>query len=489
MLKCIVVGSGISGIAASIRLRNLGYEVAVYEANSYPGGKLSSFEQGGFRFDAGPSLFTMPEFVTELFELCGENPAEYFTYIKLTKGCRYFFEDGSHFECPDNANDFANLMHQKFGEDGQAVLSFLQHSAQMYEITKPIFLEKSLHKFSTYFNRKGIYGILNLWRLKMFQTMNQVNSKYFKSHKTVQFFNRFATYNGSNPYAAPSTLNIIPHLEFGYGTFFPLNGMVDITNSLVDLAKRQGVQFVFNQKVDEIVLKGDQVNGIRVDNKFIPAYIVLSNMDITPTYKKLLPKVRIPKSVENVESSSSALIFYWGVNRAFDELDLHNIFFSDNYEQEFASIFSEKTVYHDPTIYVNISSKYKKDDAPVGCENWFVMVNVPANIGQDWDRIIQTVRKDTLAKLSRLLHVDFEKCIVNESMLDPRSIENKTSSFRGALYGSSSNHMMSAFFRHANFTNKIKNLYFCGGSVHPGGGIPLCLLSAKIVSGLVRADH
>ena len=365
-------------------------------------------------------------------------------------------------------------------------MRFLKNSAKMYDITKPVFLENSLHKLSTYLNKKGLRGIVNLWRLKMFNTMNQVNSQTFKNPKTIQFFNRFATYNGSNPYKAPATLNIIPHLEFGYGTYFPIKGMVDITNSLVSLAERQGVKFVYNQKVEEILLKENKVYGVKINGTATHSDLVISNMDISPTYKYLLPNVKTPNKVKHLESSSSALIFYWGISREFPELDLHNIFFSENYELEFSKIFQDKTVGDDPTIYVNISSKYKKDDAPEGCENWFVMVNVPANEGQDWDTIVAETRKNILAKLSRLLGVNFNAFISNESILDPRSIESKTSSYRGALYGSSSNHMMSAFFRHANFSGSIEGLYFCGGSVHPGGGIPLCLLSAKIVSGLVK---
>lgn len=485
MRTCIVVGSGIAGIASSIRLSRQGYSVTVYEANAYPGGKLSEFQQGAYRFDAGPSLFTMPMFVDELFELCGENPRDHFNYIKLDEGCHYYYEDGTRFNCPTNTNEFANILNSKFGEDKASVLRFLNKSAKMYEITKPVFLENSLHKLSTYLNLKGIRGIMNLWRLNMFSTMYSVNSKTFKNPKTIQFFNRFATYNGSNPYKAPATLNIIPHLEFGYGTYFPEKGMVDITNSLISLAERQGVKFEYNQKVEEILLKENKVCGVRVNGVDTYSDLVISNMDISPTYKYLLPKVETPLRVKNVESSSSALIFYWGISREFPELDLHNIFFSENYEQEFSKIFIEKNVGADPTIYVNISSKYKKDDAPEACENWFVMVNVPANEGQDWDTIIDETRRNIIAKLSRLLGIDFKNVIANESILDPRSIESKTSSFRGALYGSSSNHMMSAFFRHANFSSSIEGLYFCGGSVHPGGGIPLCLLSAKIVSGLI----
>ena len=486
MRTCIVIGSGIAGIASSIRLSKLGYGVTVYEANNYPGGKLSSFQQGDYRFDAGPSLFTMPIFVDELFELCGENPRDHFNYSKLDDGCRYFFEDGTRFTCPTNTNDFAELLNTQLGEDKKVLMRFLKNSAKMYDITKPVFLENSLHKLSTYLNKKGLRGIVNLWRLKMFNTMNQVNSKTFKNPKTIQFFNRFATYNGSNPYKAPATLNIIPHLEFGYGTYFPIKGMVDITNSLVSLAERQGVKFVYNQKVEEIFLKENKVYGVKINGTATHSDLVISNMDISPTYKYLLPNVKTPNKVKHLESSSSALIFYWGISREFPELDLHNIFFSENYELEFSKIFQDKTVGDDPTIYVNISSKYKKDDAPEGCENWFVMVNVPANEGQDWDTIVAETRKNILAKLSRLLGVNFNALISNESILDPRSIESKTSSYRGALYGSSSNHMMSAFFRHANFSGSIEGLYFCGGSVHPGGGIPLCLLSAKIVSGLVK---
>jgi phytoene dehydrogenase-like protein len=164
---------------------------------------------------------------------------------------------------------------------------------------------------------------------------------------------------------------------------------------------------------------------------------------------------------------------------------MHNIFFSKDYEHEFHSIFNENTVCDDPTVYINITSKHKPDDAPQAQQNWFVMVNVPPNKGQDWDALIALTKKAVLSKLSRLLKKDIEPLIINESILDPRSIESKTASYQGSLYGTSSNNRYAAFLRQANFSKQIQNLYFCGGSVHPGGGIPLCLLSAKIVSELI----
>jgi phytoene desaturase len=315
--------------------------------------------------------------------------------------------------------------------------------------------------------------------------MNQINSQTFRNPKTVQFFNRFATYNGSNPYIAPATLNIIPHLEFGVGTYFPIKGMNSITHSLFELAQRHGVVFHFNAKVNRITNEKNKATGIEVGGKIMLADAVISNMDVFPTYKKLLPQFDMPKQVKHVESSSSALIFYWGINHSFKELGLHNILFSENYQKEFETIFDKQRIDSDPTIYINISSKCKADDAPTGCENWFVMINVPSNQGQDWDTLIQEARQNIISKINRILKTDIETLIANESILDPRSIEGKTSSFRGALYGSSSNNVFSAFFRHPNFSRKINNLYFCGGSVHPGGGIPLCLLSAKIAVGQI----
>lgn len=478
--SAIVIGAGIAGIAAAIRLKAKGFDVSVFEANAYPGGKLSEFQQGAYRFDAGPSLFTMPHFVDELFELMGEKPSEKFEYIKMNTACHYFFEDGLNFESPSNPEAFAQLLKDQLGEDKEQVLKFLNKSKTMYDITAPVFLQNSLHRLKTYFSKTGIKGILNLWRLNMFKSMNQINSQTFRNPKTVQFFNRFATYNGSNPYIAPATLNIIPHLEFGVGTFFPVKGMNSITQSLFELAQRHGVAFHFNAKVNRITNEKNKATGIEVGGKIMLADTIVSNMDVFPTYKKLLPQFDIPKQVKHVESSSSALIFYWGINHSFKELGLHNILFSEDYKKEFETIFDKQGIDSDPTIYINISSKCKADDAPTGCENWFVMINVPSNQGQDWDALIQEARQNIISKINRILKTDIETLIANESILDPRSIEGKTSSFRGALYGSSSNNVFSAFFRHPNFSRSIHNLYFCGGSVHPGGGIPLCLLSAKI---------
>jgi phytoene dehydrogenase-like protein len=209
-------------------------------------------------------------------------------------------------------------------------------------------------------------------------------------------------------------------------------------------------------------------------------------MDVVPTYNKLLKGQKKPNIVLNQERSSSAVIFYWGLKKEFPSLDLHNIFFSNNYKKEFDSIFNKKEIFNDPTIYINITSKDIPSDAPKNCENWFVMINSPNNESQDWEKIVQIVRKNVIKKINKILKTDIECLIEKERVYTPKDIESTSQSYLGSLYGASSNSKMSAFLRHPNFSNNILNLYFCGGSVHPGGGIPLCLLSAKIVSNLIE---
>jgi phytoene desaturase len=485
MRKAIIIGAGIAGIATSIRLAIKGYEVHIYEGNSYPGGKLTSIKKGDFRFDAGPSLFTLPNLVTELFDLCGETPDEHFSYLRKDVICNYFWDDGFRYSMPSNINKITKSISQNFNVNENKILRYIKRNKVKYDLTNSIFIEKSLHKFSTYFSFDTLKAFFQFYKLDLFKSLHSTNYKSFNNDKLTQLFDRFATYNGSSPYKTSGILSMIPHLEMGLGTFFPKGGMKSITNSLYDLALRQGVNFHFNQMVDEIIIKDNKAKGVRIQNKKIESEIVISNMDIFSTYHKLLPHSIHPKRVLNQERSSSALIFYWGIKGIHPELDLHNILFSDDYQGEFNCIFEKKDIHQDPTVYINISSKCNSSDAPEGCENWFVMINTPGDIGQDWDTLIATARNNVINKISNVLKIDLASIIIEESFLDPRLIASRTQSHQGSLYGTSSNNKYSAFYRHPNFSKENENLYFVGGSVHPGGGIPLCLNSAKIVSNLI----
>lgn len=480
-LQIAVIGAGIAGIACSIRLAKKGHQVTVFEGNNFPGGKLSEITLGHYRFDAGPSLFTLPHLVDELFELAGEAAKDHFNYQKLDVACHYFWEDGTKLKAYSQPEKFAEEVEHVLGEPRDHILKSLKRSATLYDYLGEMFMFRSMHKLGTWINADARRSYRNLHKMDFLRTMNRANETTFENPKLVQFFNRYATYNGSNPYQTPATLNIIPHLEFNIGAFFPSQGMHSITESLVALAERLGVTFKYSSPVEEIIVNGKTLNGIKSEGKEYRFDRVVSNMDVVNTYKKLLPHTGAPKRLLNQPKSSSALIFYWGIKESFPQLGLHNILFSDNYKGEFQAIFEDKTLFKDPTVYINITSKLKPDDAPDGCENWFTMINVPNNSGQNWETWVPKAREYVLNKISRILGTKVEPLIVEEDYLDPRRIESRTSSSQGALYGNSSNNKYAAFLRHANFSSKIDGLYFCGGSVHPGGGIPLSLSSAKIV--------
>ena len=486
MKEITIVGSGVAGLASAARLQAKGNSVTVFEANSYPGGKLSQIEQGDFRFDAGPSLFTVPHFLDQVFIDCGKDPRSYYNYQKVDPGCHYFWEDGTRFKAHSDSQKFSNDAEQTFGVPAERIEKHIQKCEDAYDITEDVFLKSSLHKASTYLKKSTLLSFLQLNKAKVFSTLNDVNESGLKNDKLVQLFNRYATYNGSNPYKAPGTLMVIPTLEHRWGTFLPEGGMHNITSGLYNLCLDLGVKFRFEERVKKLETANDQVKKVITDQGTYEIDLAISNMDIYPTYNHLIPEYKIPKRIESQERSSSALIFYWGMNTSFSELGLHNIFWSNNYRKEFDLLFDSEEPIEDPTVYVNITSKHVAGDAPEGCENWFVMINAPKHQGQNWDELASRVRSNIIEKLNRILNRNIEENIVNESILTPAEIERKTSSYRGSLYGTSSNSMLAAFFRHPNFHRKIKNLFFCGGSVHPGGGIPLCLLSAQITSDLIN---
>ncbi len=482
-----VIGSGVGGIASAIRLAAKGHQVIVFEQAGRAGGKVSERRQGGFRFDTGPSLFTMPTLVDELFALCGKNSTDYFRYTPLKSSCQYFWDDGTVVNAWLDKAAFAREVETQTAVPAERVLGFLQKSARMYDITADVFLFNSLHKPANFLRPGHRSSMLRLHELDVFTTMHKKNRSWFRDPRIVQLFDRYATYNGSNPYKTPATLNIIPHLEHNTGVYFPEKGMYHIVEALYQLALYMGVVFHFDARVERILLHNTKkVQGLQVAGEKLAFDQIVSDVDVVTLYKNLLPDLPFPKKQLKLERSSSALIFYWGVNHRFPELELHNILFSGNYREEFIHLFDKKTIASDPTVYLFISSRAVPTDAPEGQENWYVMINVPENVGQDWDALITQARRQILEKINRRLDTNLEPHIVRESYADPRTIERDTASYRGSLYGLSSNNKFAAFYRHPNFRKGIRGLYFVGGSVHPGGGIPLCLASAKIVESLIN---
>jgi phytoene desaturase len=489
--QAIVVGAGVAGLAASIRLAAKGWDVKLFEAAEAPGGKLRERSENGYRFDLGPSLFTWPQLMQELDAFAREHCPQVslpalFAHETLDRSTHYFWEDGKSLVAWSDRAKFVRSAIEAFGPDAAKLESHIKHSGQSFEATRQIFLEQSLHEWRGTDKSAWRAVLPFVHRLPWFGTLHRWNRKRLKEPHLVQLFDRYATYNGSDPHRAPAMLHVIPHLEHGMGTHFPHGGMHGITRHLVALAEALGVAIHCNEPVKRIVHESGRIKGIVLesgDDRVIAADVVMSNSDVHPTYRQLLPDLLAPEKILNQERSTSGVIFYWGVKAEHPQLHLHNILFSKNYKREFESINKTDGPGEDPTVYINISSKIQRSDAPEGCENWFVLVNVGAN-PERVESMVPAIRQQVLAKIQRTLGADIEPLIDSEFILTPQGLQDRTSSWRGALYGASSNSTMAAFLRHRNRSKQLKGLYFCGGSVHPGGGIPLCLLSARIATEL-----
>ncbi|MDP4205323.1 MAG: phytoene desaturase family protein [Bacteroidota bacterium] len=486
--KAVIIGSGIGGLAIAIHLSKMGYSVDLFEKNSYPGGKIYEYRIQGYRFDSGPSLFTMPNLVDELFTLAEENPADYLKYHKLENICRYFYDDGTIIDAWSDIDKFIKEISEKLGEDPDHLYRYFKRGEELYNIASNALIFNSFQHYSKLFKKENLQVAFHPFKLDTMKSIHERNSCSFLNPHLIQLFDHYATYIGSNPYSAPATLKIIPHLEHHIGVFYPEKGMYSIINELTNLALRLDVKIQYNTPVEKVLIRDDQAAGVRINGEDNTYDIVVSDVDINYFYKNLLIESPIPESISHIEQSSSALVFYWGMDCLFPQIDLHNIFFSSSYKEEFDCLFEQKTFSEDPTVYLYVSSKHIPEDAPQGCENWFVMVNAPVNVGQNWENLIENARKAIISKLNRILNRDIEEHIKFEKVMDPRQIEEETRSWQGSLYGNSSNGPFAALYRHTNFHRRIKGLYFTGGSVHPGGGIPLCLASAKIVAQEVIND-
>jgi phytoene desaturase len=484
-----IIGSGLGGISAAIRLACKGYNVTVYEKNSEPGGKAGEINNSGFRFDTGPSLLTMPFVIEELFASAGEKMSEHLTLNKLDNLCRYFYPGGTVLNASSDPDKFGDEINRLTTDSKETLHGYLDYCRTIYELTSDIFLFKDLYSLETYSNLKALKTLFKFHKIDPFRTMDTANRSFFKDERIIQLFNRYATYNGSNPYKCPATLNIIPHVECNIGGYFISGGMHRLTEELFALAKRCGVIFRFGSNVEKIISEGRVVKGIELEGGVINSDAVVSNADVYSVYAKLLDDnyTKAAKKYNNLEPSSSALVFYWGVDITSGKLDTHNILFSSDYKKEFSELFDKKIYPEDPTVYIYISSKFSKGDAPPGKENWFVMINAPNTQLSPPERGrlrggINEIKETILTKIKSLTGYDIKDKIIYENIMTPVDIESQTGSYGGSIYGISSNNRKAAFLRQPNRSKHYKGLYFCGGSAHPGGGIPLVILSGKLAA-------
>ena len=486
--RCAIIGGGLGGLAAAVSLAAEGYQVHLYEKNRQTGGKAGTLRADGFRFDTGPSLLTMPHVLEGLFRRAGADMHKYIRLVKLDRHCTYFYPDGTVLEVGNDATGFEEEVVQNTTDNAETVRKYFNYCKTIYDLTADLFLYNDFHEASTFIKHGKMSMLFKPHKMDFFRTVHGANRSFFSDPRMVQLFDRYTTYNGSDPYQAPATLNIIPHVEFNPGVYVPEGGIYIIPRALTRLAASMGVTINTSTPVEKILNDGKRINGIRVRGEDLSYDVVVSNVDVQYTYSRLLDdqESRDAKRYRKLEPSSSAVIFYWGVKDIHDRLGVHSILFSNDYRKEFADLFSEKRCPDDPTVYLYISSRYNESDAPAGHENWFVMINAPYDDGQNWEEETQLSRERVIRKINRMLGIDVRQQLVYEKMVSPVDIRDNTASTRGSIYGISSNSPGAAFWRQSIRSRRYRGLYFCGGSAHPGGGMPLVLLSGMTASDLVK---
>jgi phytoene desaturase len=481
-----VIGGGLGGLSSAISLASSGFKVKIFEKNDKLGGKLSYINDMGYYFDIGPTLLTMPFVIEHLFSSAGENLYDFIEIIGIEPACRNFFKDGIYVDTSSNSSKMKEELSKIYPTAGEDFERYLTYSQKLYENTADIFLFEPFQELK-YLLSKRTLPLQRVFSLDAFRTIDEANKSFFKDERLVQLFNRFATYNGSSPYLAPATLNVIPYVEYGLGAYYIKGGMFKLVEALENLAKKHGVEIILNCNIEKIIIKDKTARGISYSGKEEFFDYVICNTDVVHTFNNLIDGFEGEKEKLNkLEPSLSGMLFLWGVNAQTEILKHHNVFFSHDYFNEFLQIFKDRKAPDDPTIYVSISSKSDQDHSPVGAENWYVLLNMPyLDSGQDWDSEVSKMRFAIFNKLKKF-GIDIQNKIDFEQVLTPREFFELYRSNRGSIYGVSSNSRLTAFKRPANRNRKIKNLYFATGSAHPGGGIPLAVLSGRHCSDLIK---
>ncbi len=491
----VVVGAGIAGLSAAIRLAAVGLRVTVLEQNEAVGGKMREVRAaapggvGSFRWDTGPSVITMRHVLADLFAAAGRRLEDYLTLRPVDPLTRYFYEDGT---VLDATRDWPRLAEQIAAIDARDVegyAAYLAYAAQLHRITGPLFI---------YGERPGLHSLreaapADALRMAPWLRMDASIRRYVRSPHLRQLFGRFATYIGSSPYLAPATLGVISHVELTQGVWYPQGGIYAIARALAQLAGELSVEVRTGSRVAQVEVRDGRAVGVTLDSgDFLPADAVLANVDVATLYAKLLPRdAASPRKVDRLTSarlSCSGFILLWGIRGEHPQLAHHNIFFCRAYPQEFADIFDRGVPPAEPTLYLAITSKTERDDAPAGHENWYVLINAPpTGSAFDWTTQAAAYREVVLRRFAQF-GLDVRGRIVTEQLITPTDLAARTGGWRGALYGELFDSPWVAFRRPTSRAGDIPALYLAGGTTHPGGGVPMVMLSGKLAAEAVTAD-
>jgi len=487
--KVIVIGAGLGGLSAAISLASEGFAVELLEKNDKVGGKLNTLSKDGFTFDLGPSILTMPHIFQALFKSAGKDMANYVQIHKVEPHWRNFFEDGTVVDlCEDAENQKKEL--NKLGPNTAAEFQhFMDYAKKLGQETEAGYLSKGLDNI---WEVLKFYGLRRSLNFDVFRSMDQGVRRFISDPKLVDILNYFIKYVGSSPYDAPAVLNLLPYIQYQYGLWYVEGGMHGLAQAMLTLAMELGIDIRLHTEVTEIQTQGTRATGVTLHNgEELPADIIVSNMEVIPAMQKLLhsPDAELDK-MRAFEPSCSGLVLHLGINHIYPQLAHHNFFFSDHPRLHFDAVFKSHTLSDDPTIYLVAPCKTQPKLAPEGCEIIKILPHIP-HINPDKPLTpddYAAFRERVLNKLERMGLTDLRKHIVTEEYWTPLDIQTRYFSNQGSIYGVVSDRFKNQGFKAPQRSSQYSNVYFVGGSVNPGAGMPMVVLSGQLVRDKILAD-
>jgi phytoene desaturase len=479
----IVIGAGIGGIAAAGSLARKGYRVTIIEKNAYPGGRCGKYVKDGHRFDIGATFLMMPGVYKEAFSAVGKSLTDELTLYRIDPVYRVKFPGDREIRF---TSDLADLQKQfeeiEEGSYGR-FLRLMSQGFNIYEKSMPL-IDRNYFRF---FDPSLLKYPFLLFKYKAFHKHYRYVSRFFKSEELRSFFTFQNLYLGQNPFSASGMYTFLPFMELADGVYFPKGGMHEVAESLLSAAKEHGVQLLLNAPVAKIETEGRRAKGVTLeDGSFYPADIVVSNADLPYVYNNLLPGSRKARRMSRLKYSCSAVVFHWGVDKVYPQLGQHNVFVSGQHKKSCEVIFRDNSFAAEPSIYVHSPVRSDETAAPENQDSITAIVhtgNVDDKQNNDWEAIKEKARTAVLKRLEEEGLLDFEKHIKFEICFTPATWKSAFNLTRGGTFGSLAHNLLQmGFLRPSNHHNKYRNLYFAGGSTQPGSGMPLSLLSAKLVT-------
>lgn len=481
----VIIGAGVGGLTTAVYLAREGYNVSVYEKNASPGGRCGQIIKNGFRFDLGATMLLMPGIYREVFGSLGISLEEGRDIVPLESLYKIWFDDNSFLSFTSDRNKMREQLERIEPGSYSRSESYVSKGYEIFTSSMAKLIDRNFYNLFQLVNFRNIPFLL---KIKAFTPHFRYARRFFNHRHLLMAYTFQNIYVGQSPFDSPALFSMVPAAELTEGSFFPAgNGMFSIPSKLYEAAKNLNVKIFFNMPVKQIMLDGRKAKGIKLaDGTSITASVVVANADLPYVYRELLPDRKISKHLDGLKYSCSAICFHWGMDRTFTELDHHNVFLSDGFRQGLDRIFREKSVGDDPSFYVHAPVRSDPSAAPAGCDALSVIVaagHLDKRYKQDWDETVIRTRKAVISRLKRLGLDDFENHIKTEVCLTPENWENICNISRGSVFGSLGHNILQmGYFRPHNRHDKYSNIYFVGGSTHPGNGIPNVLISAKLVS-------